>query len=389
MASRRSEASQASLCQRDVVDSECGKGYSSRVSTKQLPGEPVGLFRPWLSEVPKIELHVHLEGAIPLATLWDLVVKYGGDPAVPTLQALAERFRYKTFEQFIDTWVWKNSFLRSYEDFELVAEAVARQWASERIVYVEAFYSPGDFARHGLKTQELTLALRRGLARVPEVRVQLVADLIRDFGPSRALRTLSEVSEVRTEGVIGVGIGGSEQDFPPEPFAFVFATARKQGFHTSAHAGEAAGAGSIRGALESLEVDRVGHATRAAEDPTLVDLLLKAQIPLELCPLSNCATGVIPALSLHPLRRFFDLGMRISVNTDDPAMFGYSLARELDLVAEAFAFTDAELYRLICDAALSAWLSPQESLALQATLENHSSWPTSAHPKSPIQSTHD
>lgn len=334
-----------------------------------------GLSRPWLLEVPKVELHVHLEGSIPLDTLWTLVTKYGGDPACPTPEQLAARFRYRDFAHFIDTWVWKNNFIRSYDDMELIAEAVARNWAEQRIVYAEVFYSPADFARHGLTPQGITCALRRGLSRVPEIRVHLVADLIRDFGPARALRTLSEIMEVQREGVVGVGIGGSEAECPPEPFAYVFERARRAGFRTSAHAGEAAGPESVWGAVRSLAVDRIGHATRAAHDPKLVAYLAKERIPLELCPLSNCATGIIPSLSDHPVRRYFELGMSLSVNTDDPAMFGNSLAEEFDRLADEFQFSLSELKALICGAADGAWLSDPERAALKRRLENDPAWP--------------
>ena len=330
--------------------------------------------RDWLSAVPKVELHVHLEGSIPLDALWSLVTKYGGDPSCPSQAHLAERFRYRDFSHFIETWVWKNNFIRSYEDLEMIAEAAAGNWAAQRIVYAEVFYSPGDFARHGLRTQEITCALRRGLDRVPEIRVQLVADLIRDFGPARALNTLAEVAEVRDEGVVGVGIGGSEAEFPAEPFAYVFERARREGFCTSAHAGEAAGPESVWGAVRSLKVDRIGHATRAVEDPDLVDTLRARRIPLELCPLSNCATGIIPSLSRHPVRRYFDLGMNLSVNTDDPAMFGNSLAEEFDRLAEEFDFDNHELKQLICGAADGAWLPDPEKAALRRRLEEDPAW---------------
>lgn len=330
--------------------------------------------RDWLAAVPKVELHVHLEGSIPLSALWKLITKYGGDPSCPTEVLLSERFRYRDFSHFIDTWVWKNNFIRSYEDLETIAEAAARSWAAQRIVYAEVFYSPGDFHRHGLSTQQITCAMRRGLNRVPEIRVQLVADLIRDFGPARALNTLEEVTEVRNEGVVGVGIGGSEAEFPAEPFAYVFERARRAGFRTSAHAGEAAGPESVWGAVRSLNVDRIGHATRAAEDPLLVDTLKSRQIPLELCPLSNCATGIIPSLSRHPVRRYFDLGMNLSVNTDDPAMFGNTLMEEFDRLADEFAFDHDELKRLICGAADCAWLPGPEKAALRSQMEEDPAW---------------
>ena len=165
----------------------------------------------WFQRVPKVELHLHLEGAIPYPALWDLVQKYGGAPDLPNLGMLKQKFIFRDFPHFIEMWVWKNQFLREYEDFTFIAEAVARDLACQNIRYVEAFYSPADFACHGLTVQQLTTAIRTGLARVPEIEVALITDFVRDLGPETAIRTLAEVSEVRDQGVIGVGIGGSEQ----------------------------------------------------------------------------------------------------------------------------------------------------------------------------------
>ena len=117
----------------------------------------------WFRRVPKVELHVHLEGAIPYAMLWELLGKYGGDPSVPDQEALIRKFAYRDFRHFIETWNWKNGFLREYEDFTIIAEAVARDLARQNVRYVEAFYSPPDFRRHGLQTQRVTAAIRSGL----------------------------------------------------------------------------------------------------------------------------------------------------------------------------------------------------------------------------------
>jgi adenosine deaminase len=299
------------------------------------------------TRMPKAELHVHLEGAIPLPCLWQLIGKYGGDPEVKRPDDLRARFRYRDFPHFIDTWVWKNRFIREYEDFTLIAEAVARDFARQSICYVEAFYSAPDFERIGLELQPLTEAIRRGLSRVPEVDVLLIADLVRDFGPERAARTLRKAAEVRSLGVIGIGIGGSEQDFPAEPFASVYEEARGLGFHTTAHAGEAAGADSVRAAVEVLRAERIGHGTRAFEDPALLDLLAERGIPLEMCPISNLRTGAVARIEDHPIRRYFDKGIRVTVNTDDPAMFNTSLAAEYEALETRLGFTEPELRRII------------------------------------------
>jgi adenosine deaminase len=311
----------------------------------------------WLDRIPKVELHVHLEGAIPLDALWTLVRKYGGDPGVPDRAALDRRFIYRDFPHFLDMWVWKNRFLREYEDFAFIAEAAARDFAAQRIRYAEVFFSPPDFADRGLRTGGLAEAIRSGLDRVPGVEIALVADLVRDFGPAAADGTLSEAAELGGLGVVGIGLGGSEQEFPPGPFAAVFERARRLGLRTTVHAGEGAGPESVREALRRLRPDRIGHATRAAEDPALLDELAVSRVPLELCPVSNVRTGIVASLTAHPVRRYFERGLALSVNTDDPRMFGTRLADEYRLLAEVFSFTPAEIRSLVLEAVRSSWLS--------------------------------
>jgi len=328
----------------------------------------------WYERIPKVELHLHLEGAIPYAALWELVNKYDGDPTVPDLDALKRRFAYRDFPHFIDTWIWKNQFLRTYEDFTFIAEAVARDLASQNIRYAEIFYSPPDFARHGLLTQELTRAIRKGLDRVAEIRVALVADLVRDFGPEKGAIILEEVEEVRDQGVIGIGIGGSEHDFPPEPFKPVYEQARKLGFHTSAHAGEAAGAASIWGALKTLKVDRIGHGTRAAEDEALLNYLAEKQTPIEMCPLSNVRTGVVKSIENHPVRDYFERGLLVTVNTDDPKMFGNSLVEEFQLLVERLGFSQDEIRTLISNAIRASWLPDGQKVSLLESFKADPGW---------------
>ena len=137
---------------------------------------------------------------------------------------------------------------------------------------------------------------------------------MRDFGPEKGEVTLSEINEVKELGVVGVGIDGSEREFPPERFEAVFTRARQLGFRTSAHAGEAAGAESIWGAIRHLNVDRIGHGTRADEDNTLFDYLVKQKIPVEMCPISNVRTGVVESYEKHPVRRYYQRGMVLSIN---------------------------------------------------------------------------
>ena len=328
----------------------------------------------WLETLPKAELHLHLEGAIPLDALWSLVQQHGGDPTVPTREALRQRLTYPDFPAFIDAWVWKNGFLKSYDDFTFIAEAVARDLARQNILYAEMFFSPSRFADQGLTAGGLAEAIRRGLDRVPECETWLIPDLVRDHGPENAARTLAEVAELKAFGIVGIGMGGSEHVVPPEPFAPVYENARRLGFRTSVHAGEAAGAESVRGAAEILRVDRIGHATRAEEDPALIDLLAERQIALELCPLSNVATGSIKRIEDHPARRYMDRGLNISINTDDPGMFHNSMAEEYAVLMEVFGFSDDQVRRLALNALDAAWRPKVPGPSLRERFQAHPGW---------------
>jgi adenosine deaminase len=274
--------------------------------------------------------------------------------------ALKRRFTYKDFPHFIQTWIWKNGFLREYEDFTYIAEQVARDLLKQNVCYAEAHYSPSGFVEGGLDIREITRAVRSGLDRVKGIEIALIADLIRDMGPESAARTLQEVKEVREYGVIGIGLGGSEQSFPPELFTGVYADARRLGFHTTAHAGEAAGAASIWGALRTLGVERIGHGTRAEEDETLLAYLSEKQIPIEMCPLSNVRTGVVVRIEAHPIRRYFDLGLLITVSTDDPKMFGNTIAEEYCTLETVFGFTPAEIRRVVDNSVQASWMDPEK-----------------------------
>jgi adenosine deaminase len=213
----------------------------------------------------------------------------------------------------------------------------------------------------------LTEAIRRGLEEQSgRVTVNLVADLVRNFGPERGLRWLREIDEVKHQGVVGIGIGGSEQAFPPEPYAAVYREARERGFRTSAHAGEAAGPESVWGALRSLEVDRIGHGTRAIEDPQLVAFLAERRVPIEACPISNLRTGVVPSLAAHPIRALFDAGVMVTVNTDDPKMFHTSLEDEYDALATHLGFTWSDVTTLNRHALAAAWCGDEEKRRLSA-----------------------
>ncbi|MCP4966815.1 MAG: adenosine deaminase [bacterium] len=316
---------------------------------------------------PKVELHLHLEGAIPLPTLWDLIEGYGGDPSVPTEAALVDRLQYSDFPQFIDTWWWMTGFVRSYEDFEKVAESVATDLARQNILYAEASFSPTDFERHGLSAQGIALSIRNGLDRVRGTQVVLNCDLVRDTGPDRATTTLRAVLEVAAKtDVRGITIGGSEQTYPPELFSSVYREAAEGGLRLTAHAGEAAGPDSVRGALDELGVERIGHGVRIVEDTDLMARVVADQIPLEVCPTSNIRTGVVSGWDAHPVGVLLDSGANVTISSDDPTFFHTSVAEDLRRVEGLYG---AQADTLTQRAIRASWMTKKEQASIATTVD--------------------
>ncbi|MEX1004628.1 MAG: adenosine deaminase [Acidimicrobiia bacterium] len=315
--------------------------------------------------MPKVELHLHLEGAIPLDAMWELVSRHGGDPEIRGPEALAKRFEFTDFAHFISVWEWKLRFHDTLDDYAFLAAAVAADLRRQGHSYVEAFVSPTDSP---LDPAEMLRAVRSGLEEVDGIEIALIPDLVRDTGPELAMRTLDAVIGVAEEaGVIGITIGGSEQHHPPEQFAPVYRRAREAGLRLTAHAGEAAGPESVRRAIEDLGVDRIGHGVRAVEDWALLRELVDRQIPLEVCPTSNVRTKVAPSLPDHPIRTLIDEGAFVTLNTDDPAMFGCTLAGEYAAV-QSLGYDD-ETMRLLSENAIDAsWASPSRKRQLHVDL---------------------
>lgn len=316
-----------------------------------------------IREIPKTELHLHLEGAIPLETLYALIQKRGGDPTIETLEDLERKLVYTDFAHFIELWMWKNTFIREERDFEDITYQVLRQLSAQNVKYLEAFYSPGDYQPQGLTVEGITEHLIKGKERAYHdfgIGCELIVDLIRGDGIDVAMQRLDEVEPYLGKGVIGVGLGGSEHKYPADPYAPVYKEARRRGFRLTAHAGEAAGPSSIWAAIRKLGCERIGHGARAYEDPDLVAYLKEQQIPLELCVVSNVRTRVFESVESHPIRQYYDQGLMVTVNSDDPVMFNTTLTQEYMMLAQRLNFTVEDLRQLTLNGVDASFLSQRE-----------------------------
>ncbi len=301
---------------------------------------------------PKIELHVHLEGTVRPDTLRTIAKR--NDYALP--DDLESLYRFRDFAHFIGVWILTTNALRTAEDFRQVVTDYAGEAASHGAVYLEAIFSPAERVVRGVDWDEIFSGYCDGAQEAREqhgVEVRLTPDIFRGATPEQAEQVVRHSAEYRDRGVVAVGLGGLEAEFPPEPYEPAFTLARSLGLASAPHAGEAAGAPSVRGALEELGADRIRHGIRSVEDPGLVAELAGRGIVLDVCPLSNLRTGVVRSLDEHPLPQLVAAGVRCSISTDDPAMFDTDLTRDYEAAAalgvSPRAAYEAGLAGALCD----------------------------------------
>ena len=312
---------------------------------------------------PKIELHVHLEGTVRPATLLEIAGR--NDYALPsdTEEGLAALYDFRDFAHFIEVWILTTNALQTEEDFRQVVVDYAAEAASHGAVYLEAIFSPAERVARGIGWDEIFGGYCDGAQEARErhgVEVRLTPDIYRGCPLDEAERVVRHSARYRDRGVVGVGLGGLEAEYPPEPYEPVFTLARELGLASVPHAGEVAGPPSVRGALEELGADRLRHGIRAIEDAGLVQELAGRGTVLDVCPISNLRTRAVASLEEHPLPRLVSAGVRCSISTDDPAMFGTDLTQDYDAAAqlgldarEAF---EAGLSGALCDESTKARL---------------------------------
>ncbi|MCS7316297.1 MAG: adenosine deaminase [Bryobacterales bacterium] len=293
-------------------------------------------------KLPKAELHLHLEGSLTPETLLEIE---------PSLDAEEIRRRYRmrgAFEGFLATFVWTLGFLRGPQEYALAARRLLERLAAENVLYAEITLSAGAILRRKQDFGSIFRAVRRE-AEASALQVRWILDAVRQFGASEAMAVAELAAAHRREGVVAFGIGGDELAGPVEWFDRVFRYARREGLHLTVHAGETGGPDSVRRAIE-LGAERIGHGVRAVEDPSLVRLLAERGIPLEICLSSNAATGAVRDLAAHPLREFLRAGVPVTLNTDDPGLFGTTLSAEYELAARVFGLGEAEIGQIAANA---------------------------------------
>ncbi len=285
---------------------------------------------------PKIELHVHLEGTVRPAALIEIADRNELTLPAHDVDELAELYRFRDFDHFIELWMLTTHVIRTEVDFRQVVVSYAQEAAGHGAVYIEGIFTPAERVVGGASWDEVFTGFCDGADEAKEitgVEVRLTPDIPRGFPVEVAFETARYSLKYRERGIVGLGLGGRESGFPPEPFAPAFRIAKEGGLASVPHAGETEGVASIRGALDALGADRLRHGIRATDDPRLLEELAARAIVCDVCPISNLRTRAVDSLEAHPLSVMLDAGVLCSVSTDDPAMFDTDLTREYETAA--------------------------------------------------------
>jgi adenosine deaminase len=319
-----------------------------------------------LTSFPKIELHVHLEGSIRPETLLKLAERNKIELPAKDLEGLKDWYKFRNFERFVEVYIACSKAIKTPEDIELIAAEFARGQAEQNILYTEAHYTAETIFVHcGIPYDEQFDALSRGLAAVPETRVQWITDIVRDWDVERGQRVAEWAVKGMGRGVCAIGLSGFELQNPVSRHAEAFAFAKKAGLPISAHCGETQGPDSIREVLDAIQPNRIGHGVRCVESGPLIRDLRDSQIHIEVNPSSNVCLGVFASLADHTLPKMLDEGLSVSINSDDPPMFSTTLTDEYIRCASEFGLTPDIFYTLGIGAIDASFQSAEAKVQLK------------------------
>ena len=309
--------------------------------------------------LPKVELHVHTLGSIQPSTLLSIIKEDGKDTPYKTVEDIVKRFQYTDFTHFIEVYMEIVGYISDEKHFEHITFDMLEKCSECNTRYVEASFSPRDHIQHNLDFAKMIDAINKGIDRAREsfgIETNIRIDLVRSSTHDETMEVLDHIAK-NPYNIVSVDIGGNETRFPPAPFAEAYERAREMGLHLVAHAGEAAGPQSIWDAIEILKVERIGHGVSAREDPRLIALLKENRIGIEMNPISNVRTGVVKSIQDHPIREFYDKGLLVTVNSDDPSLFHTDLNNEYLQIHEHLGFSVPELFQLSMNGIETAFIA--------------------------------
>jgi adenosine deaminase/aminodeoxyfutalosine deaminase len=326
----------------------------------------------FLRRLPKAELHLHLEGTVMPETLVELSERHPAGRL--TLEQARALYRYVDFTGFLMAFKAITERLLAPDDYELITWRMVQALATQGVVHAEVFVSVGVvYYWRRVEFEPLFSGMERARLRAERelgITILWIFDAVRHFGVEEAARVFHKAAEMHREfpSIVGIGIGGDERRTGAEPFRELYAEARDAGLRLTAHAGETVGPESIWGAL-NIGAERIGHGLSAQHDAELMEVLAERQVPIEICITSNVRTGSCVSLPEHPVRRYFDSGLMITLNSDDPTLFGSDLSGEYLLAESEFQFTQEQLRELASNSIEASFLPPDRKVAVLRAIE--------------------
>ncbi|PDP85722.1 adenosine deaminase [Glycomyces fuscus] len=321
-----------------------------------------------IRDLPKVELHVHLEGSMPADTLFDLARRHGVTDVPDTLEALRDWYVFTDFPHFVEVYLASVATLREEQDFALLASAVAERLAAQNVRYAEMHVSLYAHLMRGVPARVVFDGIeeaRRAAEGEHGIQLRWIPDFPADFGLESAEATVEAVLRDAPPSVVGFGVGGVET--PLEQYAGVFGRARAAGLASLPHAGEHGGPERVREALDVLGAERIGHGIDSMRDEALVGRLAQGRIPVDVSPTSNVCTRAVAELGDHPLPRMLEAGLLVTLNTDDPTMFGTDLNNEYR-AAYGLGLEAADLVGLAANGVHASYLGVARRHALLAEI---------------------
>ena len=324
-----------------------------------------------IARLPKVELHVHLEGTLEPELALELAARNGVAMPYESAAEIRDALDFTNLQSFLDVYYAACAALRTRADFRDLTLAYLARASADNVRHVEPFFDPQTHTERGVAFADVVEGILDGLAegeRRYGITSGLILSFLRHLPVSSADETLA-AAEPWADRLVAVGLDSSEIGFPPEPFGSVFARARAMGLRAVAHAGEEASAEFVSRTLDSLGVARIDHGVRAAESPDVMARLAREGITLTVCPNSNVRLRVFPSMDRSPIKRFLDAGIAVTINSDDPAYFGGYIGDNYRAVTAALGLSPADLRRLAANAIEGSFASAARKAAMQAELD--------------------
>ena len=327
----------------------------------------------FIENMPKVELHLHIEGTLEPELMFALARRNKIKLPYKSIQEIHDAYQFTNLQSFLDIYYQGANVLQTEQDFYDLMWAYLQKASDQNVRHTEVFFDPQTHTARGIPFEVFMPGFLKAMEDAREklgITSELILCFLRHLSPEEALETLKLAAPFKDE-ILGVGLDSSEKGRPPSLFKEVFTKAEQEGYLPVAHAGEEGPAEYVWEALDLLKVKRIDHGVRSIEDPNLIDYLVKSQIPLTVCPLSNIKLCVFDEMSQHNIKQLLDLGVRVTINSDDPAYFGGYMNENFIATQEGLNLSREDLYRISRNTIEASFISSERAAELKAELDEY------------------